>query len=146
MKAEIATAKQDESVKTAVMEKWNEVKDSWLWITNIWVLDGRTDPLPTYDGLTKLAMIEQKSGNSKQAENFRKLLLAMSDDIRVLLIKLADRLHNMRTMAYQSPEKQRTKSLETMEIYAPIAHRGRKIRHGLRNGDRRRGGRQPGNG
>ena len=55
MKAEIATAKQDESVKTAVMEKWNEVKDSWLWITNIWVLDGRTDPLPTYDGLTKLA-------------------------------------------------------------------------------------------
>ncbi|MBO4570022.1 MAG: hypothetical protein J5689_02280, partial [Clostridia bacterium] len=55
MKAEIATAKQDESVKTAVMEKWNEVKDSWLWIKNIWVLDGHTDPLPTYSDLTKLA-------------------------------------------------------------------------------------------
>ncbi|MBR3074669.1 MAG: bifunctional (p)ppGpp synthetase/guanosine-3',5'-bis(diphosphate) 3'-pyrophosphohydrolase, partial [Bacteroidales bacterium] len=49
------------------------------------------------DGLTKLAMIEHKSGSSKQAENFRKLLLAMSEDIRVLLIKLADRLHNMRS-------------------------------------------------
>ena len=58
------------------------------------------------DGLTKLAMIEQKSTYTKQAENFRKLLLAMSEDIRVLLIKLADRLHNMRTLHFLAPEKE----------------------------------------
>ncbi|MDD4556814.1 MAG: bifunctional (p)ppGpp synthetase/guanosine-3',5'-bis(diphosphate) 3'-pyrophosphohydrolase [Alphaproteobacteria bacterium] len=76
------------------------------------------------DGLTKLAMIEQKSTNSKQAENFRKLLLAMSEDIRVLLIKLADRLHNMRTLHYiQKPEKRLRIAKETLDIYAPLAER-----------------------
>ena len=75
------------------------------------------------DGLTKLAMIEQKSVNSKQAENFRKLLLAMSDDIRVLLIKLADRLHNMRTLHFCKPEKRARIAKETLDIYAPLAER-----------------------
>ncbi len=75
-------------------------------------------------GVTKLTRLEFKSDQIKQAENFRKLLLAMSEDIRVLLVKLADRLHNMRTIDYvQSQSKKQRISLETMEIYAPLAER-----------------------
>ena len=75
-------------------------------------------------GVSKLTRIESQTVEGKQAENFRKLLLAMSEDIRVLLVKLADRLHNMRTMdGIKSPEKRRRIALETLEIYAPLAER-----------------------
>ncbi len=76
------------------------------------------------DGVTKLTRIEFQSDQAKQAENFRKFILAMSEDIRVLLVKLADRLHNMRTLQHiQSPEKRRRIAVETMDIYAPLAER-----------------------
>ena len=75
------------------------------------------------EGVSKLTRVHYTSKAEEQMENLRKMLLAMSKDIRVILIKISDRLHNMRTMEYQTPEKQKQKSFETMEIYAPIAHR-----------------------
>lgn len=75
------------------------------------------------EGLTKIAKIEFSSKKQAQAENFRKILLAMSEDIRVVLIKLSDRLHNMRTIEFMPPERQREISQETLDIYSPLAYR-----------------------
>src|SRR6202451_1250794 len=75
------------------------------------------------EGVTKISKIDFSSREEAQAENLRKMMLAMVDDIRVVLIKLADRLHNMRTLEHLDPERQQKIAMETLEIYGPIAHR-----------------------
>ncbi len=109
------------SVATALLH--DVVEDTATTIEEIDALFG-TEIARLVDGVTKLSLIELKSEASKQAENFRKLVMAMADDVRVLLVKLADRLHNMRTLHFvPNPEKRRRVALETMEIYAPLAGR-----------------------
>src|SRR5215475_1652928 len=75
------------------------------------------------DGVTKISQIQFTSNEAKQAENFRKMLLAMTDDIRVIMVKFADRLHNMRTLEYLRADRREAIARETMEIYAPLANR-----------------------
>lgn len=99
------------------------VEDTLASLTDIERLFG-SEIAKLVDGVTKLSQLELQSEHTKQAENFRKLVLAMSTDIRVLLVKLADRLHNMRTLQHiTSDEKRRRIARETSEIYAPLAER-----------------------
>lgn len=98
------------------------VEDTDVTLSEIKLKFGE-DVAALVDGVTKLGLIPLSTKEEQQAENVRKMLLAMSQDIRVVIIKLADRLHNMRTIDYVNEQKQRDKSLETMEVFAPIAHR-----------------------
>lgn len=94
-----------------------------------------TDVAEIVDGITKLIHINFENKEQENVENLRKMFLAMSKDLRVIFVKLADRLHNIRTLSFKSEEKQRSIALETMHVYAPIAHRLgiQKIKHELEN-------------
>ena len=109
------------SIATALLH--DIVEDTEASLSDIEMLFG-PDIARLVDGVTKLTRLELQSEQTKHAENFRKLLLAMSEDIRVLLVKLADRLHNMQTLHFvKNPDKRRRIARETMDIYAPLAER-----------------------
>src|SRR5678815_3591617 len=111
----------DQTIVTAILH--DTIEDTVATPEEVEKLFGK-DIARLVDGVTKLSKIEAQSENERQAENLRKFLLALSDDIRVLLVKLADRLHNMRTLHHiPSEEKRRRIARETMDIYAPLAER-----------------------
>lgn len=111
----------DETITTAILH--DTIEDTVATADEIERLFGK-NVARLVDGVTKLSKIEAQSESQRAAENLRKFLLAMSDDIRVLLVKLADRLHNMRTLHFiKSEEKRRRIARETMDIYAPLAER-----------------------
>ncbi|MFN9799375.1 MAG: HD domain-containing protein, partial [Bacteroidota bacterium] len=98
------------------------VEDTYITLDDIENLFGRKERT-IIDGLTKISGVFDYQNTSQQAENFRKMLLTLSDDVRVILIKLADRFHNMRTLDHMSRDKQLKIANETMFMYAPLAHR-----------------------
>jgi GTP pyrophosphokinase len=111
----------DQTIVTALLH--DTIEDTLVTYDEIESAFGK-DVARMVDGVTKLSKIEAMSENERAAENLRKFLLAMSDDIRVLLVKLADRLHNMRTLHFiKNPDKRRRIAKETMDIYAPLAER-----------------------
>lgn len=118
----LATKRLDgASLITALLH--DTVEDTEVTLADVSKLFGQ-EIAELVDGVTKLSKLELRADQSKQAENFRKLVVSMARDIRVLLVKLADRLHNMRTLYHiPAPEKRQRIALETMEIYAPLAQR-----------------------
>jgi len=110
----------DATIVTALLH--DTIEDTKGTYTEIAARFG-TEVAELVDGVTKLTNLQLNSRETKQAENFRKLFMAMSKDLRVILVKLADRLHNMRTIRHMAPEKQEQKAHETMDIYAPLAGR-----------------------
>ncbi|HBZ44210.1 MAG TPA: bifunctional (p)ppGpp synthetase/guanosine-3',5'-bis(diphosphate) 3'-pyrophosphohydrolase [Maritimibacter sp.] len=110
----------DATIITALLH--DTIEDTGSTFSEISDLFGK-DVAELVDGVTKLTNLQLSSSETKQAENFRKLFMAMSKDLRVILVKIADRLHNMRTIRAMRPEKQAQKARETMDIFAPLAGR-----------------------